>query len=74
MTLLNGAAATPNGPNDLAIATEGRASFLYVVAAGSGTIEAYRINLTNGSLTAIGGSSVFPGFPGTTYPNSIAAF
>jgi 6-phosphogluconolactonase (cycloisomerase 2 family) len=76
VTLLNGAAATPGGPNDLAIVTEGGKSFLYVVAAGSGTIGAFHINLTNGSLTALTGSSVFPGFsaPRTTFPQGIAAF
>ena len=74
VTLLNGTAATPSGPNDLAIATEGGASFLYVVAAGSGMVGAFQINLTNGSLTPITGSSVFPGFPGTTFPQGLAAF
>src|SRR5262249_36644195 len=62
VTLLNGAAATPGGPNDLTIVTEGGKSFLYVVAAGSGTVGAFQINLTNGALTALTGSSVFPGF------------
>jgi DNA-binding beta-propeller fold protein YncE len=74
VTLLNATAASPLGPNDLAIATEGGAGFLYVVAAGSGTVRAFQINLTNGSLIAITGSSVFPGFPGTTFPQGLAAF
>jgi 6-phosphogluconolactonase (cycloisomerase 2 family) len=76
VTLLNGSAATPSGPNDLATATEGGKSFLYVVAAGSGTVGAFKINLTNGVLTALTGSSVFPGFtpPQTTFPQGIAAF
>ena len=75
LTLLNAKAETPSGPNDLAIATEGGASFLYVVAAGSGNVEAFQINLTNGSLTAITGSDIFPGFSaGTTIPQGLAAF
>lgn len=74
VTLLNGTAATPSGPNDLATAHEGTASFLYVVAAGNGTAGAFQINTTDGSLTALAGSSAFPGFPGTTLPQGIAAF
>jgi len=76
VALLNGTAATPSGPNDLAIATEGGASFLYVVAAGSGTVGAFQINLANGSLTAITGSTVFPGFspPRSAFPQGLAAF
>ena len=74
LTLLNATAATPSGPNDLSLVSEGGASFLYVVAAGSGTVGAFQINLTNGSLTAITGSSGFPGFPGSAFPQGIAAF
>jgi 6-phosphogluconolactonase (cycloisomerase 2 family) len=62
VTLLNATAATPTGPNDLATAVEAGNSFLYVLAAGSGTVGAFQIN-GNGSLTAITGSDVFPGFP-----------
>jgi 6-phosphogluconolactonase len=76
VTLLNGSAAKPSGPNDLATAEEGGASFLYVVAAGSGTVGAFQIDVTNGSLTEITGSGVFPGFPTpqTTFPQGIAAY
>ncbi|HEV2618018.1 MAG TPA: beta-propeller fold lactonase family protein [Candidatus Acidoferrales bacterium] len=60
LTLLNGTAASLSGPNDLATASEGGASFLYVVAAGTGTVGAYQINLANGSLTALTGGSGLP--------------
>ncbi len=60
LTLLAGAAANSAGPNDLATAVEGGASFLYVVEAGSGTVGAFQINPTNGSLTAISGGSGLP--------------
>ena len=60
LTLLAGAAANGAGPNDLATAVEGGASFLYVVEAGSGTVGAFQINPTNGSLTAISGGSGLP--------------
>ena len=62
LTLLAPIAATGSGPNDLATAQEGTASFLYVVDAGSGTVGAFQINLTNGSLTAISGGSGLPTF------------
>jgi 6-phosphogluconolactonase (cycloisomerase 2 family) len=71
VTLLNATAAPSSGPNDLATATEGGASFLYAVAAGSGTVGAFQINLTNGSLSALTSGS---GFPGTTFPQGLAAF
>jgi len=78
VTLLNGTAAAPSGPNDLAIATEGGKSFLYVVAAGSGTVGAFQVNLATGALTALTGSSVFPGFTttpsNTVFPQGIAAY
>jgi 6-phosphogluconolactonase len=59
VTLLNGTAATPSGPNDLAVASEGSNSWLYAVAAGSGTVAAFHIN-GDGSLTAITGGSGLP--------------
>lgn len=60
VTLLDGAAATGSGPNDLATARDGTSSFLYVINGGSGTIGAYRINTLNGSLTALAGGSGLP--------------
>ena len=53
LTLLAAIAATASGPNDLGVAREGGRSFLYALNSGSGTIEAFRINLGNGSLTAL---------------------
>ena len=70
VALINGSAAFGAGPNDLATATEGGASFLYVVDAGTGTVGAFQVNLTNGSLTAlIGGSGLSP-----TAAQGIAAY
>jgi hypothetical protein len=60
VTLLGGTAAAVSGPNDLATAAEGGASFLYVVSAGSGTVGAFQVNLTNGSLTPLTGGSGLP--------------
>lgn len=60
VTLINGVAASGAGPNDLAIATEGGASFLYAVDAGSGTVGAFQINLVDGSLTALSGGGGLP--------------
>jgi len=60
LTLLAPVAASGAGPNDLATAQEGTASFLYSVNAGSGTVGAFQINLTNGSLTPIAGGSGLP--------------
>jgi 6-phosphogluconolactonase len=60
LTLLQGAAATAAGPNDLATAEEGGASFLYAVEAGSGTVGAFQINLTNGSLIPLSAASGLP--------------
>jgi len=50
LTLLEATAAIASGGNDLATVKEAGASFLYVVAAGSGTVGAFQINLTNGAL------------------------
>jgi 6-phosphogluconolactonase (cycloisomerase 2 family) len=62
VTLLNGTAnsSVTAGPNDLAIASEGTASFLYVVDAGTGTVGAFQINLVDGSLTALSGGMGLP--------------
>ena len=70
MTLLNGTAASGSGPNDVATAQEGSASFLYVVDAGTGTVGAFRINL-DGSLTALVGGS---GLPVNRSAQGIAAY
>jgi len=56
VTLLNGTAANVSGPNDLAVAVEGKASFLYSLDAGTGTVGAFRIN-GDGSLTALTGGT-----------------
>jgi 6-phosphogluconolactonase len=58
--LLNGVAATGSGPNDLAAASEDGASFLYVVDAGTGTVGAFNINMTDGSLSPLAGGSGLP--------------
>jgi 6-phosphogluconolactonase (cycloisomerase 2 family) len=80
VTLVNGTAATPSGPNDLVAVQEGNASFLYVITAGGSgtmvgaTVGAFQINLTNGSLTAISGG-LFPINPlFTPFPEGIAAY
>jgi 6-phosphogluconolactonase len=70
VTLINGTAASGAGPNDLAIAKEGGASFLYVVDAGTGTVSAFQINLTDGSLTALTGGMGLP----THAAQGLAAF
>jgi 6-phosphogluconolactonase len=59
VTLLNGTAAPGSGPNDLAVASEGSNSWLYVVDAGTGTVGAFHIN-GDGSLTAITGGNGLP--------------
>src|SRR5215469_2128297 len=60
VTLVNGSAAAASGPNDLATASEGGLSFLYVVEAGSGTVGAFQINLADGSLTALTAGTGLP--------------
>lgn len=69
VTLLNGAAATASGPNTLAVASEGSNSWLYAVAAGTGTVLAFHIN-GDGSLTAITGGTGLP----TNSAQGIAAY
>ena len=63
-------AAAASGPNDLATAAEGSASFLYVVAAGTGTVGAFQVNLTNGSLISLSGGTGLP----TADAQGLAAF
>jgi hypothetical protein len=70
VALINGTAATGAGPNDLATATDGGASYLYVVLAGTGTVGAYQVNLSTGALTAITGGSGLP----TPGAQGLAAF
>jgi hypothetical protein len=60
LTLLAATAAIGSGPNDLATAEEGGASFLYVVDAGNGTVGAFQIDLTNGSLVPLSAASGLP--------------
>lgn len=70
VSLLSGTAVVVAGPNDLATAVDGGASFLYVVAAGTGTVNAYQIDLTTGSLTPLSGGSGLP----THAAQGLAAF
>jgi len=70
VTLLNGVAASGSGPNDLAVASEGRNAWLYVVDAGTGTVGAFHIN-GDGSLTAITGGG---GLPANRSAQGLAAF
>ena len=60
VTLVNGVAASASGPNDLATAQEGGASFLYVISAGSGNVQAYLINRVTGALAPTVGGSGLP--------------
>jgi 6-phosphogluconolactonase (cycloisomerase 2 family) len=53
VTLLAATAAIASGPNDFATAQEAGTSFLYVLEAGNGTIGAFQINLSDGSLTPL---------------------
>ena len=53
LTLLAATAAPANGPNDLAVAVEGGASFLYALESLTGTVKAWRVNLADGSLTLL---------------------
>jgi 6-phosphogluconolactonase len=71
MSLVNGTAGTGAGPNDLATAQENGTSFLYVVDAGTGTVGAFRINLGDGSLTAITGGM---GLPANRSAQGLAAY
>jgi len=71
VTLIAAVAAAASGPNDLATAAEAGASFLYVVEAGTGTVGAFQINLTNGSLIPLSAAS---GLPSTAGAQGLAAF
>ncbi len=69
VTLVAESAANVSGPNDLATAAEGGASFLYAVEAGAGNVGAFQINLANGSLTPFTAAG---GLPSTA--QGLAAF
>ena len=71
VTLITGTAATGAGPADLATATENGSSFLYFMDAGSGTVGAFQINLTDGSLTALTGGG---GLPAARSDQGVAAY
>ncbi|HWY21294.1 MAG TPA: beta-propeller fold lactonase family protein [Candidatus Acidoferrum sp.] len=59
-------------PEEIAIATQGNANFLYAANDGSGTISAYAINPVGGSLARVPGSPFLAdGAPGGDY--SLAA-
>ena len=70
LTLLASVAGSDSGPNDMAVAREGTTGFLYTLASGGGTVDAYRIN-SNGSLTAVGS---VPGMPVNDGAQGLAAF
>jgi hypothetical protein len=70
VTLIAPIAAAAAGPNDLATAEEGGASFLYVVEAGTGKVGAFQINLANGVLIPLATGSGLP----TTGAQGLAAF
>ena len=70
VTLLSAVAASGAGPNDLAVAVEGKTSFLYTVLAGTGTVGAFRIK-GDGSLTAVPGAG---GLPAGRSAQGIAAY
>jgi 6-phosphogluconolactonase len=74
VTLLGGTAASVSGPNDLGTVVEDGGSYLYVVEAGTGMIVAFKVNLANGSLTALTGSNTLPGFPGSSFPQGLAVY
>lgn len=57
VTLVSPIAAAASGPNDMATAAEGGASFLYVVEGGSGNVGAFQINQANGSLAPLSAAS-----------------
>lgn len=60
VTLLQPIAQPAVGPNDMATAAEGGASFLYVVEALGGTVGAFRIDQTNGDLIQLSAATGLP--------------
>ena len=71
LKLLTAVAAAGNGPNDLAVAVEGGASFLYVLNSGDGTVGVFQINLADGSLIPLPPAG---GLPVDAAAQGIAAF
>jgi 6-phosphogluconolactonase (cycloisomerase 2 family) len=59
LSLLDGAAALANLPNDLAVARDGGGSFLHVRSSGDGTVAAFRIE-DDGALTSLGATGGLP--------------
>jgi len=60
-------------PEEIAIATQGTANFLYAANDGSGTISAYAINPVGGSLARIPGSPFLAdGAPGGDYSVAVS--
>lgn len=70
LTLLEEVAGTGTLPNDLAVAVDGDASYLYVVNAGDGNVGAFRIN-SDFSLTSLG---TFSGLPVDAGAQGLAAY
>ncbi|MGH9714081.1 MAG: lactonase family protein [Candidatus Acidiferrales bacterium] len=71
VTLLAAVAAAGSGPNDMAVATDGGVSFLYVLNSGSGTVGAFRVNLGDGSLVALPAAG---GLPANASAQGLAAY
>ncbi|HJU20336.1 MAG TPA: beta-propeller fold lactonase family protein [Stellaceae bacterium] len=67
LTLLQEVAGSASGPNDLAVAAERRASFIYALNAGNGTVGGFRIHLADGSLTPL---PTVGGLPPANGPNN----
>jgi len=60
-------------PEEIAIATQGTANFLYAANDGSGTISAYAINPVGGSLARVHGSPFLAdGAPGGDYSLAVS--
>lgn len=72
LTLLNATAASGMaGPNDIAVASDGNNSYIYSLAAGSGTVNGWTIN-HDGSLTSLG--APLSGLPAAAGSQGLAAF
>jgi 6-phosphogluconolactonase len=73
LTLLNATAGTgASSPNDLAVAADKGAAFLYALNAETGTVGAWKIN-RDGSLTAIGADPV-AGLPAAAGAQGLVAY
>ncbi len=71
VALLASTAQVAAGPNDVATAAEGGASFLYVVEAAVGSVGAFRIDRTTGGLSPL---SAGTGLPALSGAQGLAAF